>query len=513
MSNARRPSEKKIAKPDAQAEARVEIQQKLLGWTLRGEHVTPDLIARIRDMAPEFDPPYDRVVANIGLNADAGLEVSPASIAFRMAKDPGLVELGAIDHLLALAQSAPVVLRPQEIETAVRTCEAMQMRERIRARTDRLVQAVSADEPDAAEHAVALQRLLSQSDTARGPRIRLVPFDEIKLSPQPRYRVAGILPSVGLGVAWGPPKSGKTFWAFDLVMHVALGWEYRGRRVEQGPVVYCAFEGQGGIEARVAVFRQTSLRDHGEPVPFYLEDVRLDLVADHLALIAAVQRQLPAETTPAVVVLDTVNRSLRGSESSDEDMSAYVNAADAIKEAFQCSVLLIHHCGVEGTRPRGHTSLTGAADVQLSVKRDAADNVIVEVELAKDGPQGDKIVSTLEAVEVGRDLKGDPITSCVIVPSDDAPAARKVRVTGAASVALDLLRKAIAEAPQQAPATPHIPRDIGTTTVSMWRTYFYQGTAADHDKRDTQKTAFRRASLKLQSVGVIGIWGEFVWIV
>jgi hypothetical protein len=34
-------------------------------------------------------------------------------------------------------------------------------------------------------------------------------------------------------------------------------------------------------------------------------------------------------------------------------------------------VVIVHHCGIEGTRPRGHSSLTGAADAQLAVKRDA----------------------------------------------------------------------------------------------------------------------------------------------
>jgi hypothetical protein len=41
------------------------------------------------------------------------------------------------------------------------------------------------------------------------------------------------------------------------------------------------------------------------------------------------------------------------------------------------------HCGVDASRPRGHSSLTGAVDAQLAVKRDTAGNVIVEVEWMK----------------------------------------------------------------------------------------------------------------------------------
>jgi AAA domain len=107
------------------------------------------------------------------------------------------------------------------------------------------------------------------------------------------------------------------------------------------------------------------------------QPVTMDLVKEHGDLIAAIRN---IGQVPVAVVLDTLNRSLNGSESSDEDMSAYVRATDAIREAFDCSVLVVHHCGINDSRPRGHTSLTGAADAQLSVKRDYAGNILVTVE-------------------------------------------------------------------------------------------------------------------------------------
>jgi hypothetical protein len=104
-----------------------------------------------------------------------------------------------------------------------------------------------------------------------------------------------------------------------------------------------------------------------------------------------------------MVVLDTLNRSLRGSESSDQDMSAYIRAADAIRDAFNCAVVVVHHCGINGTRPRGHTSLQGACDAQLAVTRDSNENIIVTVEEMKDGPHGDVVASRLDVVDVGVD--------------------------------------------------------------------------------------------------------------
>jgi hypothetical protein len=251
----------------------------------------------------------------------------------------------------------------------------------------------------------------------RKHRISLVPFDEIILGTEARYLVKGIIPRVGLIVAWGPPKCGKSFWIFDLAMHVALGWQYRERRVQQGAVVYCAFEGQTGIQARVEAFRQTFPIEVDGSVPFYLQPVTLDLVADQKELIAAIKRQLDT-TAPVLVVLDTLNRSLRGSENDSKDMAAYISAADAIRASFNCAVAIVHHCGIDGTRPRGSTALTGAVDAQLSVKRDASDAIIVEVEYQKDGPSGDLIASKLKVVEVGKDVDGETISSCVIEPAD-----------------------------------------------------------------------------------------------
>jgi hypothetical protein len=200
----------------------------------------------------------------------------------------------------------------------------------------------------------------------------------------------------------------SSVWLYDCLMHVVLGWEYRGKRV------YCAFEGQKGFEARAVAFRLNHLLDHKERVPFHLLPVTLDLVKEHKALIAAISDQLGDEK-PVCVALDTLNRSLVGSESNDEDMAAYIKAADAIREAFDCAVIIVHHCGVDAKRPRGHTSLTGAADAQLRVERDASHNIVVTVEWMKDGAEGEVITSALEVVRLGRDDDGELITSCIVI--------------------------------------------------------------------------------------------------
>jgi hypothetical protein len=338
-------------------------------------------------------------------------------------------------------------------------------------------------------------------------KLQLVPFDALVPNGERTYLVKRLIPRVGLVVVWGPPKCGKSFWTFDLVMHVALGWEYRGHKVQQGAVVYCAFEGAEGFKARAEAFRRVH-KISG--VPFYLVPARLNMVTDHPDLIAAIRDQL-REQTPVAVVLDTLNRSMAGSENNDEDMGNYVRAADAIREAFGCVVIVVHHCGIEGNRPRGHTSLTGAVEAQLAVKRDASGNVVVKVEYMKDGAEGAEIVSRLEPMDVGTDDDGEAITSCVVVAADGATTTGSPPVKGAAKIALDALYEALAECGEVVPDS-HIPANTRTTPVVRWRQYCEAKTIAKTDDPDNKRRAFVRASEKLQDLKIIGVWNDQVWV-
>ncbi len=259
---------------------------------------------------------------------------------------------------------------------------------------------------------------LVDGDGYQGP-FALVPWHRIAVTNESRYLVKGLLPRDGLCVVWGPPKSGKTFWVLDLVMHVALKREYRGRKTNYGQVVYLACEGARGLLARIEAFNQRHLAEGTEVASFWLGAVRLDLAADSGALVDAIHAQMPIEK-PSVIVIDTVNRSLNGSESRDEDMAHYLAGADQLRAEFDCLVILIHHCGINTNRPRGHTSLTGACDVQIKITSEVSQTVVAEVEYMKDGEPGATVTSKLETVLVGHDEDGEELTSCVIEPAEPA---------------------------------------------------------------------------------------------
>jgi hypothetical protein len=87
-------------------------------------------------------------------------------------------------------------------------------------------------------------------------------------------------------------------------------------------------------------------------------------------------------------------------------------------------------------------------------------------------------------------------------------------VTGAAKVALDLLRNAIAESGELGAAngSSHIPPDTRTISETLWREHCYRGMFADSDKPDTKRKTFVRAAKRLQELGLAGIWADRVWM-
>lgn len=348
------------------------------------------------------------------------------------------------------------------------------------------------------------------NDQTKRHRFTLKPFDAIKVSTVPSYRIKGVFPRNGLVVVWGPPKCGKSFWTFDAVMHVAIGREYRGRRVQQGVVVYCALEGGSGFAGRIEAWRQRHLDGYDQPVAFYLIDVTLDLVADHRELITAIRDQIGNEA-PAVVTIDTLNRAISGDENKSDDMSKFIRAADAVREAFNCLVLIVHHCGIVANRPRGHTSLAGADDAQIAVERNKDGVLTATVEHAKDFEAGAKLACKLERVELGNDVEGDELSSCIIVPVDAAAGAAGPKLKSKASaLALSLLKKLLTDGGEDAPAALNLPSGLRVVKALAWRETFYATYPAD--KQDTKQKAYVRAYLDLVDGKLIGFLNEFVWL-
>ncbi len=347
-------------------------------------------------------------------------------------------------------------------------------------------------------------------------RLHLVHFDEITPRTISNALIKGLLGAGQLSVLYGASNVGKTFLALYLAMLVALGRKWRDRQVRQGGVVYVAAEGGFGISNRVAAFRQ----HHGitGTAPFAIVPCSVDMcspdadTADLIELVLAAVERMGGPVS--LIVIDTLSRALSGGNENDSaDMGAFVKHADKLRLETGAHVMVIHHSGKDEARgARGHSLLRAAVDTELEVTIDAATKIAVmrpvkQRELPTDG----EFVFTLDVVELGEDEDGDPVTSCVVKPSD-APATKTARMSPSSRAALGALQKAILDFGTMPPHDPNIPRNHKAVTEQQWRDYSYKAAVSGSDKQNSMATAFRRSARDLQKAGMIGIWNGWVWL-
>lgn len=226
--------------------------------------------------------------------------------------------------------------------------------------------------------------------------------------------------------AWyGPPKSGKSFVVLDLMLHIAAGRSWRGRRVRQGRVLYLALEGGNGIGNRLVAAQGKFGTGH---LPFHVLTVPLDLLnGDADPLLAFINAKI-AELGGAfnVIVLDTLSRSMPGgNENSPETMTMLVGVLDRLRAATKAHVAVVHHTGKDADKGmRGHSALLGAVDLAVEI-RDGN----IRVADTRECPEGDTWGFDLQAVKVGTDEDDDPVFSCVVreLADGEEPTPRKGR--------------------------------------------------------------------------------------
>jgi hypothetical protein len=123
-----------------------------------------------------------------------------------------------------------------------------------------------------------------------------------------------------------------------------------------------------------------------------------------------------------LLIIDTLNRAAMGAdENSAVDMGDIIAACKALQTQTRGMVMLIHHTGKDLSKGlRGHSSLFAALDAAIEVTRND-DRREWRVAKSKDDEDGMPRPFRLEAVEVGTDDEGMPVSSCVVLP--DAPGA------------------------------------------------------------------------------------------
>jgi hypothetical protein len=190
-------------------------------------------------------------------------------------------------------------------------------------------------------------------------------------------------------------------------------------------------------------------------------------------------------------------------------MTKYISAADAIRSAFNCAVIIIHHCGIDGTRPRGHTSLTGATDVQIAVCRSTTGIVTMTVEWMKDGDaEGNVIAFRLDRVVVGKDKDGEDISSCIVIPVEDtSKPEKKLKLSSKDELARRTLADIAADQGNPPPATWGLPNGVQVVPVETWRTTLISRDIVEDDRR-----RFWDLKNRLKVKNVVAERDQLIWL-
>ncbi|HEV2071088.1 MAG TPA: helicase RepA family protein [Acidimicrobiales bacterium] len=257
---------------------------------------------------------------------------------------------------------------------------------------------------------------------------RLVTFDAMATRPPPEWLVDDLLVAGSSAVLYSPPSVGKSFVALDIAACVATGTWWHGRAVRQGPVLYVAAEGTGGLPVRVQAWKAHNRMAWVDA---------FDFLPGSINLLDPGQAATLAELTVAkgyrLVVVDTMARvTAGGDENSPKDMGLLV-AAVAKLQAAGATVLMVHHPGKDaGKGMRGHSSLRGALDTEIEAKEVGERLVTLVCQKQKDAQEFLPVRLGLKVVTFA-DEEGRPFSSSCAVDkaartsADDDPRREEAR--------------------------------------------------------------------------------------
>jgi len=206
------------------------------------------------------------------------------------------------------------------------------------------------------------------------PELEVLSLSEIRRLPDPKYLVEGLVIEKSFGITFGPPGCGKTFIVKDMALSIAYGMqEWWGRKIHKtGPVIYISSEGSSDAKFRIGAW-ETHHQVKDDNAPFYMIRQALNFLSpdDVNKLLKAVAWVAKKEgISPVLVVVDTVSRVIPGvDENLQKDMTLFIKACDMVREAFDTTVMGVHHTSRAGNL-RGSTVFDGAADVLISVERE-----------------------------------------------------------------------------------------------------------------------------------------------
>lgn len=234
------------------------------------------------------------------------------------------------------------------------------------------------------------------------PRIKITSLQEVLTRPDPKWLFEKLIQEKGYTLLYGYRGSFKSFWALHIAMCLALA----GRKV-----LYLATEGQ--MKRRI----QAYAKHHECELPYdslklIEQPILLNEDAQKALLVEAINA---AQFKPDLLIVDTLIKNSSGKENDNSDAAVFHRACHSLRDEFNMAVLLIHHTGKAQDDSRGASAWEGDPDVVLKI---TDDDSFISLKNTKNRDEEEQPTQHFRPriIEVGRDEKDEPITSCVLLP-------------------------------------------------------------------------------------------------
>lgn len=307
----------------------------------------------------------------------------------------------------------------------------------------------------------------------------------------PEFLVDRLIETDTLGLIFGDPGCGKSFFAVDLALSVAAGVDFHGRDVKQGAVFYIAGEGHNGLVRRFHAWARHRGRSLAN-VPMFKSERAAQFLdgASAQAVAQSVNNLAAKHGAPALIVVDTLARNFgAGDENSTQEMNAFIAAMDDLRAKWPGSVILVvHHSGhADKQRARGAMALKGALDFEYRLEKSGPNLILANTKMKDAEPPADLSFSLVSV-----DLDGG-VRSAALTATD--PLERKPAATSTQRLALSTYETAAKEHGVWDGAA------FRGVHLDHWRDAFY----LEHtgDTTEAKKKAFQRVRADLAEAGRI----------
>jgi hypothetical protein len=349
----------------------------------------------------------------------------------------------------------------------------------------------------------------------------LAPEEILEAPTQQTWLIKNVLEVGGLAMLVGESGVGKSFVVIDMAVSVALGDPWLDLPTARGAVFVIAGEGYSGFRNRLkAIAKHRGRALTGVPLFFSNAAISLNDPTSVLTARREIEHLTEKHGEPALIVIDTLHRNAGGAdENSAKDISSVLKEIDSKLRVFgsNCAVLIVHHSGHgEKTRARGSSSLYGAMDTELLIKKAGEDTVTLSVTKQKNHePMSDIALRFLnvdldEAAEDGQLLK-----SRVVVKGDAASnSSRLKKLSGAKLIGYRELEKLL-EVGEEPPTA--MQRELGGLCPKLavqkrdWQRACMTAGISPKNK-DAARKAFNRMYNELNAASAIKVWNDYVWL-